>query len=184
MEDTEEVTDAQGNTRRRPRAHIPKTLLKMLPMLEYNPAVPLNNTGRTSLGRTSLTRQSANRSSSVGRTAAAAAAAAGGAAPSSAAALLLAPPQAAALASVAEGDPPGEVQLSSVSSFARRGAAAMSSVAASAAAASAAVVAVFDPLSETEEGDCCAICLMEFEEGETLQLLPCKHAYHPQCIEQ
>ena len=28
----------------------------------------------------------------------------------------------------------------------------------------------------------CAICQVEFEEGETVLLLPCKHLYHNPCI--
>ncbi|MEW5306672.1 MAG: hypothetical protein WDW36_009122 [Sanguina aurantia] len=179
MEDTEEVTDIDGNTRRRPRAHIPHTLLKMLPTLEYNPALPLNASPRTS----NPPRPSyPGRTNSIHR----AAAAAGGEAPRSAAALplpLRAPPQAAAQAAPALGGAPAvaEVQLSAMSSLARRAA---SAVGAAAAAAGAAALAASDAGPGASEGDCCAICLMEFEEGETLQLLPCRHAYHPQCIEQ
>ncbi|XP_044389477.1 E3 ubiquitin ligase BIG BROTHER-related [Triticum aestivum] len=30
----------------------------------------------------------------------------------------------------------------------------------------------------------CVICCMGFEEGESLVALPCKHSYHPDCINQ
>jgi hypothetical protein len=30
----------------------------------------------------------------------------------------------------------------------------------------------------------CVICRVEFEEGESLVALPCKHSYHPECINQ
>jgi E3 ubiquitin-protein ligase BIG BROTHER-like protein len=30
----------------------------------------------------------------------------------------------------------------------------------------------------------CVICRVEFEEGESLIALPCKHSYHPECINQ
>jgi len=29
----------------------------------------------------------------------------------------------------------------------------------------------------------CAVCYMEFEEGDEQLLLPCKHTYHPECIQ-
>lgn len=32
------------------------------------------------------------------------------------------------------------------------------------------------------EPDCCSICLVEFEAGENLTVLPCRHFYHTQCI--
>ena len=32
--------------------------------------------------------------------------------------------------------------------------------------------------------DRCVICRVEFEEGESLIALPCKHSYHPECINQ
>lgn len=30
----------------------------------------------------------------------------------------------------------------------------------------------------------CVICRVEFEDGESLIALPCKHSYHPECINQ
>ncbi|MFS7954808.1 putative transcription factor C2H2 family [Helianthus anomalus] len=35
-----------------------------------------------------------------------------------------------------------------------------------------------------EEVDVCAICLQEFEMGETYMAFECKHGYHQECIEQ
>ena len=32
------------------------------------------------------------------------------------------------------------------------------------------------------ENNCCSICLEDFEAGETLKLLPCKHAFHSPCV--
>ena len=31
--------------------------------------------------------------------------------------------------------------------------------------------------------DCCSICLVEFEEGENVTVLPCRHFYHNECID-
>ncbi|KAJ0728573.1 putative transcription factor C2H2 family [Helianthus annuus] len=35
-----------------------------------------------------------------------------------------------------------------------------------------------------EEVDICAICLQEFEMGETYMAFECKHGYHQECIEK
>jgi hypothetical protein len=32
------------------------------------------------------------------------------------------------------------------------------------------------------ENNCCSVCLEEYEGGETLKLLPCKHAFHEECV--
>eukprot|EP00520_Triparma_pacifica_P018019 CAMPEP_0118649568 /NCGR_PEP_ID=MMETSP0785-20121206/9773_1 /TAXON_ID=91992 /ORGANISM="Bolidomonas pacifica, Strain CCMP 1866" /LENGTH=573 /DNA_ID=CAMNT_0006541865 /DNA_START=189 /DNA_END=1907 /DNA_ORIENTATION=- len=31
--------------------------------------------------------------------------------------------------------------------------------------------------------DCCSICLCEYEEGEDVRFLPCKHIFHPGCVD-
>ncbi|KAK8834556.1 hypothetical protein M9Y10_011915 [Tritrichomonas musculus] len=40
--------------------------------------------------------------------------------------------------------------------------------------------------SEYHQGDCiedvCSICLDQFEEGTNIIILPCKHAFHPDCL--
>jgi hypothetical protein len=33
------------------------------------------------------------------------------------------------------------------------------------------------------ESDCCPICLCEYEEGENVRALPCKHVFHPDCVD-
>lgn len=30
----------------------------------------------------------------------------------------------------------------------------------------------------------CVICRMEFEVGEDVKVLPCKHLFHPSCVDQ
>ncbi|KAF5795315.1 putative transcription factor C2H2 family [Helianthus annuus] len=41
-----------------------------------------------------------------------------------------------------------------------------------------------DQEKEEEEEDICAICLQEFEVGETCVALECNHGYHQECIEK
>lgn len=36
--------------------------------------------------------------------------------------------------------------------------------------------------SQNGSNDSCVICRMDYEDGETLTLLSCKHSYHPDCI--
>ena len=40
------------------------------------------------------------------------------------------------------------------------------------------------PDGDGEDEELCPICLVDYDEGDTLQLLPCGHFYHPECIEQ
>ncbi|KAJ4774857.1 RING/U-box superfamily protein [Rhynchospora pubera] len=35
---------------------------------------------------------------------------------------------------------------------------------------------------EAENAEQCVVCRVEFEEDESLSILPCKHMYHPECI--
>ena len=35
----------------------------------------------------------------------------------------------------------------------------------------------------SNENECCAICLMDFERKEILRQLPCEHFFHPECIQ-
>ncbi|XP_063813440.1 E3 ubiquitin-protein ligase RNF12-A-like [Pseudophryne corroboree] len=39
-------------------------------------------------------------------------------------------------------------------------------------------------IAEDEAAQSCAICLMEYEEGEPVIVLSCSHRYHPSCISQ
>ncbi|KAE8706229.1 pentatricopeptide repeat-containing protein [Hibiscus syriacus] len=36
--------------------------------------------------------------------------------------------------------------------------------------------------SHTGSSDLCVVCLVEYEEGDSLTALSCKHSYHPECI--
>ncbi|KAE8703095.1 E3 ubiquitin ligase BIG BROTHER-related [Hibiscus syriacus] len=36
--------------------------------------------------------------------------------------------------------------------------------------------------SHTGSNDLCVICLVDYEEGDSLTVLSCKHSYHPECI--
>lgn len=36
----------------------------------------------------------------------------------------------------------------------------------------------------SEEGECCCICLLEFEQGDNMKRLPCAHVFHTDCIDR
>jgi len=38
-------------------------------------------------------------------------------------------------------------------------------------------------LTEEDEGEVCAICLLPFEQEEVLRQLPCRHMYHEECVD-
>ncbi|KAK9113249.1 hypothetical protein Scep_020768 [Stephania cephalantha] len=38
------------------------------------------------------------------------------------------------------------------------------------------------PTNQDGNTDQCVVCRLDYEDGETLTLLPCKHSYHPECI--
>jgi hypothetical protein len=39
-----------------------------------------------------------------------------------------------------------------------------------------------DKVNKGEE-EKCSVCLSEFEDKEEIKILPCKHLYHPECID-
>ena len=36
---------------------------------------------------------------------------------------------------------------------------------------------------ESRDKEACAVCVEDFEEGDTAQVLPCNHYFHPKCID-
>ncbi|GMH44443.1 hypothetical protein BSKO_12395 [Bryopsis sp. KO-2023] len=40
------------------------------------------------------------------------------------------------------------------------------------------------PYADSEEGPSCAICMCEYEDGDTIRSLPCHHDFHMRCIDQ
>merc|ERR1719421_2488894 len=41
-----------------------------------------------------------------------------------------------------------------------------------------------DGTATEDADDTCPICLGEYENNETLRMLPCKHRFHPKCVDE
>lgn len=42
---------------------------------------------------------------------------------------------------------------------------------------------VADTVDRTDQGIACSVCVEDFEKGQDLRVLPCKHKFHPECID-
>lgn len=42
---------------------------------------------------------------------------------------------------------------------------------------------VADTVDRTDQGLACSVCVEDFEKGQDLRVLPCKHKFHPECID-
>lgn len=41
-----------------------------------------------------------------------------------------------------------------------------------------------ETMEESDQDECCPICLVEYEDGETLRVLPCNHYMHKTCVDE
>ena len=41
---------------------------------------------------------------------------------------------------------------------------------------------IFKPILQTHDDRCCPICILQFEEQDTITMLPCSHLFHSKCV--